>query len=79
MAKQRNKASVAVAETQTTQTEQPAHEYREGIAKLAYHLWQARGCPEGSPEEDWFTAEREMQTSEQKKTAGSELSRPFLV
>jgi hypothetical protein len=26
------------------------------IAALAYELWQARGCPEGSPEEDWFRA-----------------------
>jgi|HubBroStandDraft_1064217.scaffolds.fasta_scaffold496136_2 hypothetical protein len=27
------------------------------IAALAYELWQSRGCPEGSPEEDWFRAE----------------------
>jgi Protein of unknown function (DUF2934) len=26
------------------------------IAALAYELWQARGCPEGSAEEDWFRA-----------------------
>ena len=26
------------------------------IATLAYELWRARGCPEGSPEEDWFRA-----------------------
>jgi hypothetical protein len=26
------------------------------IAALAYELWQARGRPEGSPEEDWFQA-----------------------
>ena len=25
--------------------------------KLAYELWQARGCPDGSPEVDWFMAE----------------------
>jgi len=25
-------------------------------AALAYRLWQARGCPQGSPEEDWFRA-----------------------
>jgi hypothetical protein len=30
------------------------------IAKLAYELWQARGCPQGSPEEDWFHAAREL-------------------
>jgi hypothetical protein len=26
------------------------------IAALAYELWHARGCPDGSPEEDWFHA-----------------------
>jgi hypothetical protein len=30
------------------------------IAALAYRLWLERGCPEGSPEEDWFLAEREL-------------------
>jgi len=30
------------------------------IAELAYALWQARGCPQGSPEEDWFHAAREL-------------------
>jgi hypothetical protein len=32
----------------------PTH---EEIAALAYSLWEARGCPEGSPEEDWLNAE----------------------
>jgi len=26
------------------------------IAALTYELWQARGCPVNSPEEDWFHA-----------------------
>ena len=30
------------------------------IAALAYRLWQERGCPEGSPEIDWFDAEQQM-------------------
>jgi hypothetical protein len=29
---------------------------------LAKALWRARGCPEGSPEEDWFQAERVLQS-----------------
>ena len=33
---------------------------REQIARLAYSYWQARGCPEGSPEEDWLRAEAEL-------------------
>jgi hypothetical protein len=28
----------------------------EDIAALAYELWQSRGCPKGSPQEDWFRA-----------------------
>jgi hypothetical protein len=34
---------------------------QQDIAKLAYQLWQARGCPEGSGEDDWFEAERQLQ------------------
>jgi hypothetical protein len=33
---------------------------REQIAALAYALWQARGCPDGTPDEDWFQAEQEI-------------------
>jgi hypothetical protein len=35
----------------------PTH---KDIAALAYALWQERGCPEGSPEEDWGRAEQEL-------------------
>ncbi|MFZ0590054.1 MAG: DUF2934 domain-containing protein [Bryobacteraceae bacterium] len=34
---------------------------QEDIARLAYALWQARGCPEGSAEQDWFEAEQKIQ------------------
>ena len=30
------------------------------IAELAHSLWIARGCPQGSPEVDWFQAAREL-------------------
>ena len=33
---------------------------QQEIAVLAFTLWEARGCPEGTPEEDWFNAEREL-------------------
>lgn len=32
----------------------------DDLANLAYELWQARGCPDGSPEEDWFHAAEEL-------------------
>ena len=30
------------------------------IADLAYQRWVERGCPQGSADEDWFEAEREL-------------------
>jgi hypothetical protein len=30
---------------------------REYVTSLAHQLWIHRGCPEGSPEVDWFSAE----------------------
>ena len=32
----------------------------DAIVDLAYQLWIARGCPEGSPEVDWFAAEKQL-------------------
>jgi hypothetical protein len=32
----------------------------EEIARRAYELWQARGCPPGDGSEDWIAAEREL-------------------
>ncbi len=32
------------------------------IARVACAMWQSRGCPFGSPERDWFHAERELRT-----------------
>ena len=30
------------------------------IAALAYELWKARGCPEGSAQDDWLSAEERL-------------------
>jgi len=34
---------------------------REEIERLAYSYWQERGCPIGSPDEDWYRAEKDLQ------------------
>jgi hypothetical protein len=34
----------------------------DDIAVLARALWEAKGCPQGLPEEDWFLAERALKT-----------------
>jgi hypothetical protein len=38
-------------------------ENQQQIAILAYKFWQTRGCPEGTPEEDWFRAKQEIVTT----------------
>ncbi len=44
-----------------TTPEQGAYTFGHAeIAALAYELWQARGCPEGSPEQDWHEAAKEL-------------------
>jgi len=30
------------------------------VAQVAYDFWVQRGCPMGSPEEDWFSAEQKL-------------------
>lgn len=56
MTKQATKQAAA-SEAEARQTTSPTHEQ---IAAQAYELWQARGCPEGSAEEDWFNAEKAL-------------------
>lgn len=34
------------------------------VASRAYERWQLRGQPDGSAEEDWFEAERELESHE---------------
>ena len=42
---------------------EPAPLDNEKVAAIAYHLWLERGCPEGSPDEDWYRAEEEVRRS----------------
>lgn len=36
------------------------------IARLAYALWEARGCQGGCAEEDWLRAEQELCSNRQE-------------
>ena len=49
----------------TTTSVEPIPQPKTGnqleIIPLAYEFWQARGCPDGTPEEDWFRAEEELE------------------
>jgi len=46
------------------------HREQPTIRDLAYQLWEARGRPNGSPEQDWLDAERQL-TAEAPPTATS--------
>ncbi|MGO9339191.1 MAG: DUF2934 domain-containing protein [Terracidiphilus sp.] len=55
----------------------PDHPYEshyEFVAELAYELWEQRGRPLGSPDVDWFAAERALYAS--LVTAGTITSSP---
>ncbi len=54
--KELSKTSIAPATAPSVAANTP-----RDLEQLAYVLWQERGCPEGSPEQDWFAAERLLQ------------------
>ena len=42
-----------------TETNNPSH---QDITSLAYALWQQRGAPPGSSDQDWEEAERQLRS-----------------
>ena len=38
---------------------------RHQISLRAFELWQAKGCPDGSADQDWYEAEAELYTPSQ--------------
>ena len=48
----------------------------EEIARLAYANWEARGCPHGSPDADWFRAEEEIRRGKSVFLIASALGLP---
>ena len=74
-------ASKSIVEEQIIPTEPGSASGNEGIessrpaeiARLAYALWQQRGCPVGSAEVDWLEAEQQLRrpgSSTQDKPLG---------
>jgi hypothetical protein len=39
------------------------------VDEIAYQLWQARGCPPGSAEQDWLEAEKQLDAAQPKPPA----------
>ena len=56
------RATTARQEGITTTAVEPISEpeNQQEIIALAHELWQARSCPKGSPDEDWFRAEEKL-------------------
>jgi hypothetical protein len=54
------KKTESVSTSEATETKP----VQEQIAALAYSLWKERGCPEGSPDVDWFKAEAKLTADE---------------
>ena len=69
MSKRSEKSSNGSLPGQVVQLAEPAPESlptatagEQDVRGLAYRRWVDRGCPQGSPEEDWFEAERQLQS-----------------
>jgi hypothetical protein len=60
MPRQRKGTPKTQAAPESRATRTPGNPDKEGIGALAYELWLRRGCPIGSPQEDWFQAERAL-------------------
>ena len=53
---------------ETTQLDKPLDQAqidRELTTALAHRLWVSRGSPDGSPEQDWYRAERLLRRHEE--------------
>ena len=48
------------------------HPEHRSIGELAYRLWQARGCPDGTAEQDWLEAEKQLEASRPARARSSE-------
>jgi hypothetical protein len=46
-----------------------AADVQETKSKLAYELWERRGCPFGSPEVDWMAAEAMLASESEPERA----------
>lgn len=48
---------------------------RDVIARRAYHIWESRGCPDGTAAEDWLQAETEIRQASMFRTGRREMKK----
>ena len=54
-------SQAAHRQTEAAANRHPVNTFADDeISTLAYRLWKERGCPVGSPQEDWFRAKVEL-------------------
>ena len=51
-------------EEKPSNTALPKEPQENEIAVAAYYLWENRGCPIGSDQDDWFRAEEELKNAQ---------------
>jgi len=59
-----------------TPTLSPEYLDRDEIALRAYDLWQRRGCPQGSSEQDWLEAEDQLRRERVSRLEATQLFTP---
>jgi hypothetical protein len=64
-AAKRESKAISEAVPDTTALVRPGPVDELEVASLAYQYWLERNCPIGSPDEDWFRAQRELQEKRQ--------------
>lgn len=68
--KQANSESKTAITTKSSRAENTATGCNhDEVRQLAYTYWQARGCPEGSPEKDWLQAVHQLNSRTAAKPA----------
>jgi hypothetical protein len=63
---EKQKKTIALLESAAGSNHGSSNGRYEEIARLAYSYWESRAGQGGSPEEDWFQAERELQLQESR-------------
>lgn len=59
-----------------TPTLAPDYLDRDEIASRAYDLWQSRGCPQGTAEQDWLEAEHQLRRERVARLEATQLFTP---
>ena len=59
-------AQQGTATALATESKDTAPVVHSNIEQLAYALWEMRGRPAGSPEQDWYKAEEQARTQQSR-------------